>query len=105
MRTLAIALVAAICVAGCEGGKNNQEDEKNGGYVDQLIKAKRQAREVGVVPAVQQCIQAYRNTHDGRNPKSLDELRKEFPTLPAPPKGKTFKYDPETGSVELVPAD
>jgi hypothetical protein len=73
-------------------------------YLGTVAKAKKAAdRTVGAV-GVNQAIQMFQ-AQEGRNPASLNELltKQYLPSIPPPPTGMKYDYNPQTGQVKVVP--
>ena len=113
--TLLLLFALAVPVAGCGdsdpeekagpnekvGSKEKAGPEEPTGYVDLLLDAKNRAKDMAALEPARRCIQQFR-VMKGRLPKDLDELRADYDELPAPPRGLKFRYDPETGELDLV---
>jgi hypothetical protein len=101
-----IALIAALmlCVAGCGDEPAKPKSDGGGGYLGELSRGHRRAREMASLGGARQCIQAF-HALKGRYPKDLKELEAERLAVPPPPKGMKYKYTPETGHLELEPAE
>jgi len=71
------------------------------GYVGALAKTHRKARKVASNEPARECVKAFQAIN-GRYPKDLEELKKEFEDLPDAPDGMEYDYDPKTGRLDLV---
>lgn len=81
--------------------QETQGDEGTGGYFGAVNKARRSATETAALTKLKQEIRRFKALK-GRNPRSLDELEKwRGSSLPEPPKGRSYSYDPETGELSL----
>ena len=100
---VAISLLMALAVSagGCDSKKPEQIGKATGDYIDTLRRGLQQAKDMRILPA-KQCVDAF-HASKHRHPKDLAELRKAYPSLPKPPKGMKYKYDPTTGKIEFVP--
>ncbi len=100
-------VAVAGLIAGC-GDKKDEPPKSNlltapVDYVGAVGKAKKTAERVVDVVEVRKAIELFHASED-RFPTSLKELSdtKYFPTLPTPPRGAKFFYDPKTGALSLV---
>ena len=73
-------------------------------YLGAVGKAHKSAVKIVDLTSLSQMVQLF-NASEGRFPKDLNELvtQKYLPSLPAPPYGMTFDYNPATGQVKVVP--
>ena len=97
MKLVAVFLLLAALFPACGCGKSNDD-----GYIDQLTKTHREAKDMAAILPARQCIEAF-HALNGRYPKDLDELHKAYPELPGPPTGQKYDYNPKTGEIQLVP--
>ena len=98
----------AGCGPGTDGGgtadeqAETQGDEGTGGYFGAVNKARRSAMESAALTKLQQEIRRFKALK-GRHPRSLDELKKwRGGSLPEPPTGRQYQYDPDTGELSLT---
>lgn len=73
-------------------------------YLGAAAGAKKSSERTLNTLGLNQAIQAF-YTHEGRYPKSLNELAgsEYLPNLPQPPSGTKYDYNPSTGQVKVVP--
>ena len=98
---ISLLMALAIWAGGCDRKKPGQGRKTPQGYIDTLRRGLQQAKDMRILPA-KQCVDAF-HASNHRHPKDLAELRKAYPSLPKPPKGMKYKYDPTTGKIEFVP--
>lgn len=91
-----VVLAALAFGSGC-----GDSDE---GYVGHLTKTHRKAREVASIEPARECVKAFQ-AMNGRYPRDIEELKKEFEDLPDPPDGMKYDYDPKTGRLDLVESE
>lgn len=101
-----IAAVVALAAAGfvawwfwlrdADPGAGNKGDE---GYLEMTAYAPGRARDKITLISMKHTIDSFKALHD-RWPKSLDELKEEFPNLPHAPPGMEFEYDAATGKID-----
>jgi hypothetical protein len=74
-------------------------------YLGAVGKAQQSATQTTSTVGLQQAIQHFQ-IQEGRYPKNLNELvgPNLLTSLPAPPHGMKFDYNPTTGQVKVVPA-
>ena len=108
-----LMLMAGCLLAGC-GKKQAAKPEAptSGGnpinapldYLGAAAKAKQTAQKTVGVAGLQQTINLFQ-AQEGRLPKNLNELvgPNYLSSLPAPPVGMKFDYNPATGEVKVVP--
>jgi len=72
-------------------------------YVRGVLNARNRAADVIGTGSINKAIQAYKMQY-GKNPASLEELRKKglLSTIPPAPTGKKYQYNPRNGTVALV---
>jgi hypothetical protein len=107
-------LAAGLLLTGCKqeepaaAGKTNTA---SGGsaltapvdYVGAVVKAKQTAGKTLLGAGIDQAIQLY-YTETGKFPARLQDLTPQYlPSLPSPPAGMKYDYDPKTGAVKVVP--
>ncbi|MCX8109085.1 MAG: hypothetical protein N3G20_09805 [Verrucomicrobiae bacterium] len=115
---LVIGLVLACVVAGCGKKREATQAEKPptnssavspltapADYAGAVVQATKVAEKVVDMASLKQAIQMFHAAED-RYPRDLSELVKSgyMPSLPKPPAGTKFSYDPARGEVKLVPA-
>jgi len=71
------------------------------GYLETVVRQPARVQAQFNMMGLKQSLAAYNAIH-GEYPKTLKDLNKEGLTVPEPPPGKAFKYDPKTGEVEIV---
>jgi len=72
-------------------------------YLGTVVRAKQSAEKTVSTLGIDQAIKMFAG-QEGRYPKTLNELVPEFlPSLPQPPAGMQYSYDPTTGVVKVVP--
>ena len=73
-------------------------------YLGAAASAKKSSERTLNTLGLNQAIQTF-YTHEGRYPKSLNELAgsEYLPSLPQPPAGMKYDYNPSTGQVKIVP--
>ncbi len=110
-RTRAWALVLASTLAGCsqeapspapghEPKSITNPLEAPGAYLEGVVDAKFEAERKLWLADLQQRIQAF-DIANSRKPGSLAELAAKAP-LPKIPHFMEFKYDPQTGEIDIV---
>src|SRR5512138_875601 len=115
MKTFAFFLLAAgLLLAGCkkdEPGSAAKTNTASGGnpltapvdYVGAAVKAKQSAGKTLLGAGLDQAISLF-YTETGRFPKDLKELTPQYlPSLPEPPAGMKYDYDPKSGVAKVVP--
>lgn len=113
MKPVVIGLaVACLAVAGCkqkEEAKPAGDSTSSGNpltapadYVGALGKAQKSAQKTLGVAGIDQALKTF-FAEEGRYPKTLDELKAKGVSVPAPPAGMKWDYDPNTGVAKLVP--
>lgn len=70
------------------------------GYLENVVYAPGRFRKKTTILGMQQAVQGFQATH-GRLPKSLAELSQEYPSIPRPPHGTSYDYDPKTGKIDI----
>ena len=73
-------------------------------YLGAAAKAKRLADKTVSAVGINQAIQLYQ-AQEGQLPKTLNDLvaKQYLPSIPPPPAGMKYDYNPQTGAVKLVP--
>jgi hypothetical protein len=73
-------------------------------YLGAVAKAKKAADKTISTAGLNQAIQSFQ-AQEGRLPASLNELvtKKYLPSIPPPPAGMKYDYNPQTGTLRLVP--
>ncbi len=71
-------------------------------YIAGTIKAGQDTKGTIERTVIQKALEAF-HAEEGRFPESLDEMVKKsyLSTVPPPPAGKKFDYDPQTGKFEI----
>jgi hypothetical protein len=74
-------------------------------YLGAVAKAKKAAEKSLDTSAINQAVQLFQ-AQEGRLPKSLNELvtKQYLRSLPPPPNGMKYDYNPQTGQVRVVAA-
>jgi hypothetical protein len=104
-------VAASLALVACE--KKEAAQDKPGqnplnapsDYHGAMGKAQQKAYKTVDAASINQAIQVFEGA-EGRHPKDLNELVSlhYMPTMPTPPQGMKFDYDPNTGIVKVVPA-
>ena len=115
MNKILALLFAAACLSfiGCgkKENKTQQADTSTGNpltapvdYVGAIGKAQQSATKTISTLGIDQAIKAFA-AEEGRFPKDLNELVSQgtIPSIPKPPTGMKYDYDPATGRIKLVP--
>lgn len=72
-------------------------------YVGAAVKAKQTAGKTVLGAGIDQAIQLY-YTETGKFPARLQDLAPQYlPSIPSPPTGMKYDYDPKSGAVKVVP--
>jgi hypothetical protein len=73
-------------------------------YLGAAAKAKKLADKTVSAVGINQAIQLYQ-AQEGQLPKTLNDLvaKQYLPSIPPPPAGMKYDYNPQTGAVKLVP--
>ncbi len=73
-------------------------------YLGAAAKAKNAATKTVSTVGINQAIQLYQ-AQEGQLPKTLDDLvaKQYLPSIPPPPAGTKYDYNPQTGAVKVVP--
>ena len=73
-------------------------------YLGAAAKAKKLADKTVSTVGINQAIQLYQ-AQEGQLPKTLNDLvaKQYLPSIPPPPAGQKYDYNPQTGAVKLVP--
>jgi hypothetical protein len=74
-------------------------------YLGAIAKAKKSAEKTIDTTALNQAVQLF-HTQEGRFPTTLSELvtKQYLRSLPPPPNGMKYDYNPKTGQVRLIAA-
>lgn len=108
-----LAATAALLSPGCKEKKPAEPpvSSTSGGnpltaptdYLGAVAKAQKTAGNKLSATSIQQAIQAYQ-AQEGKLPKELQDLVTAgvLPSLPTPPRGMKFSYDPKSGDVKVV---
>jgi hypothetical protein len=115
MKTITLFLLAVgWLLAGCKKdesastGKTNTSSSGNPltapvDYVGTVVRAKQSASKTVMGAGFDRAITLF-YTETGRFPKELKELTPQYlPTIPPPPAGMKYDYDPKTGVAKVVP--
>lgn len=109
-----LILVAGFTFLGCgkKDGPTEYKSSTSGGnpvtapvdYLGAVSKAKKNAEKTIDTVGLKQAIQAFYVT-EGRYPKNLNELvgPSGLSSLPKPPAGMKFNYNPANGDIKVVP--
>jgi hypothetical protein len=73
-------------------------------YLGAAAKAKKLADKTVSTVSLSQAIQLYQ-AQEGQLPKTLNDLvaKQYLPSIPPPPAGMKYDYNPQTGALKLVP--
>ena len=115
MKSIVLPLLAAgLLLAGCgksESGSPGQTNASSSGnpltapvdYLDAAAKAKQSASKTVLGAGLDRAIKLF-YAETGRFPNDLKELTPQYvPSIPPPPVGMKYDYDPKTGVVKLIP--
>lgn len=115
MKAIALSLLAAgLLLSGCKkdepGSAENTNTASSGSlatapieYVGTAVKARQSAGKTILGAGFEQAITLF-YTEKGRFPNDLKELAPQYlPSIPSPPSGTKYDYDPKTGVVNVVP--
>ena len=115
MKTIVFFFLAAgLLLTGCkkdQPGSTGQTNAASSGnpltapvdYLGAAAKAKQSASKTLLGAGFDQAISLF-YTETGRFPKDLKELTPQYlPSIPSPPAGMKYDYDPKTGVVKVVP--
>lgn len=106
-------MVAGLLFVGCER-KDTSSSATNASsgnpltapvdYLGAAAKAKRTAESTVGNVSLSKAIEMF-HAHEGRYPKTLNELARPdyLPSIPPPPAGMKYDYNPTTGQVRIVP--
>lgn len=74
-------------------------------YLGAAAKAKRAAEKTVDTVSINQALSLF-HVQEGRFPKTLNELvsKRYLSSVPAPPSGMKYDYNPQTGQARLIPA-
>lgn len=113
MRQILAAAFIGVFAAACGDSSKAPSSGNSSGnpitapvdYIGAVGKGKTVADKVTDLATLQKAIQAFHAEED-RYPKDLNELvtSKILPTLPEPPYGMKFQYDPASGQIKAVKA-
>jgi len=112
---LALSLLIAttgLLFAGC-GKKDSSDSTTNASgnpltapvdYLGAAAKAKKLADKTVSSAGLNQAIQLYQ-AQEGQLPKTLNDLvtKQYLPSIPPPPAGTKYDYNPQTGALKVVP--
>ena len=115
MKTITVLLLAAgFLSAGCKKDESASAGKTNASssgspltapvdYVGTVVRAKGSATKTIMGAGFDQAIALF-YTETGRFPKDLKELTPQYlPSIPPPPAGMKYDYDPKTGVAKVVP--
>jgi hypothetical protein len=107
-----LILTAGLFLFGCGKKEVPKSESPSSGnpvtapadYLGAVSKAKKLAEKTVDTAGLQKSIDLFQ-AQEGRLPKNLNELvgPNYLSTLPAPPAGMKFDYNPATGQVKVVP--
>jgi len=110
-----ICLVAALALAGCSKKEETAPAPEGAGssgnplsapadYLGAASRAQKKAQQTTATVSLESAVKAF-EAEEGKLPKDLNELvTKEYlASLPKPPNGMKFNYDPATGKVTIIP--
>ena len=74
-------------------------------YLGEVVKARNSAEKTVDTVGINQAVQLFQ-VQEGRLPKNLNELvtKKYVGSIPPPPAGMKYDYNPQTGQLKIVPA-
>ena len=108
-----LLLLAGFLFTGCnkkEATATDASGQKAGGnpltapadYLGAAVNAKKSADKTLLSAGLDQAVKMF-SAQEGRMPKDLNELvPKYLKSIPAPPPGTKFDYNPATGEVKVV---
>jgi hypothetical protein len=111
---LSIIMMAGLLFCGC-GKRDSASSSTNTSsgnpitapvdYLGAAAKAKRMAEKTVDTVGLNQAVQLFQ-VQEGRLPKDLNELvtKKYVGSIPPPPAGMKYDYNPQTGQLKIVPA-
>jgi len=115
MKAIALFLLAiGLLLTGCKKDEPTSSGKTNASssgspltapvdYVGTVVKAKQSASKTLMGAGFDQAIALF-YTETGRFPKDLKELTPQYlPSIPPPPAGMKYDYDPKTGAAKVVP--
>ena len=113
--TLSLIMMAGLLFCGC-GKRDSASPSTNTSasgnpitapvdYLGAAAKAKRMAEKTVDTVGINQAVQLFQ-VQEGRLPKDLNELvtKKYVGSIPPPPAGMKYDYNPQTGQLKIVPA-
>jgi len=112
--TLSLIMMAGLLFCGC-GKRDSASTSTNTSsgnpitapvdYLGAAAKAKRMAEKTVDTVGLNQAVQLFQ-VQEGRLPKNLNELvtKKYVGSIPPPPAGMKYDYNPQTGQLKIVPA-
>jgi hypothetical protein len=109
--TVCLFTAASLLLGGCDNKSKSSSTSSSSGdsplsapadYGAALGKAKKSADKTVGVNSLDQAIKTF-FAEETRYPKDLDELKSKGVTIPAPPAGMKWDYDPNSGVVKAVP--
>lgn len=110
-----LMLIAGFLFSGCSKRENEGTSTTNASsgnpltapvdYLGAAGKAKRAAEKTVSTAGISQAVQMFQ-AQEGRMPKDLNELvsKQYLPSIPPPPAGMKYDYNPQTGQVRMVAA-
>jgi len=111
---LPLIMMAGLLFCGC-GKRDSASSSTNTSsgnpitapvdYLGAAAKAKRAAEKTVDTVGINQAVQLFQ-VQEGRLPKNLNELvtKKYVGSIPPPPAGMKYDYNPQTGQLKIVPA-
>ena len=111
--SFAFLLLAGFLFASCkkeDAAPANARDQQSGGnpltapadYLGAAANAKKSADKTLLSASLDQAVKMF-SAQEGRMPKDLNELvPKYLKSIPSPPPGMKYSYDPKTGEVKVV---
>lgn len=100
---LLMICAAALSAASCGGSGGDGAAEKPGAYGRMLTGTIKKAQGMEDILNIKHHINLF-YSEAGRFPHTLDELVEAgyIDELPAPPRGMEFRYNPDTGEIDLA---
>jgi hypothetical protein len=71
-------------------------------YIGAALKAKKSAEKTTSAVGIDQAVKTF-FAENGRLPKDLDEMKAKGVSVPNPPEGMKWSYDPNSGIAKAVP--
>ena len=112
--TCTLLLLAGFLFFGCkkkEASSTDASGQQAGGnpvtapadYLSAAANAKHAADKTLLAAGIDQAVKMF-SAQEGRMPKDLNELvPKYLKSIPSPPTGMKYSYDPASGEVKVVP--